>query len=64
MVYLAYDDQEMEAQTDGKRRITLSVLPKERGLPGQSPGWIVFVQVVLFAFTSFSAVRSLLSLLS
>lgn len=57
MVYLAYDTVEMEERADGKKRITLSVLPRDKGTPAGTPGWAVFLQVVLVALTITSVVR-------
>jgi hypothetical protein len=43
-------------QSDGKPRVTLSVMPKAVGLPQPAAGWQAFLAFVLFALTFFSTV--------
>jgi hypothetical protein len=55
MVYIAYDDDAEDA-FEQDRVVTLSVVPKERGMPTQTEGWVVFLSVVLFFLTAVSVV--------
>jgi hypothetical protein len=59
VVYVIPDQKEEEAQSDGRQRIALQVLPRAVGMPAPTQGWQVFGSIVLFFLTLTSTVRGL-----
>lgn len=63
VVYLLPEDEDPEAQADGKEKIVLQVLPKLLARPPPTEGWQVFVAIVLLLLTATST-ASLAALVS